>query len=326
MGLKLPALPRLEAELREDLEAVESLLRSSVASDLPLLDEASRFLIEAGGKRFRPLLVLLSGRFGKQDAPESLRACAAAIELTHLATLYHDDVMDETMTRRGVDTAHRRYGNATAILVGDFLFARASKLSAPLGVYVSERLASTIGDLVTGQVMETELSSGGDQRVPTVEEHLEVLRLKTAVLIETSCHLGAYLSGADHGTVQALTRFGAQIGLAFQLSDDLLDLVGDESETGKRPGTDLREGVLTLAPLLTLSSDSESAKRLRSALQEADLDTAIELLRQDGSIDLAREKVRAHRDMALQALEQLPRSDAADALRWMAETLDDRTL
>jgi heptaprenyl diphosphate synthase len=326
MSLLLPTLPGLEAAIREDLDSVESLLRSTVASDLPLLDEASRFLIEAGGKRFRPILVLLSGRFGGGDAIDRLRTCAAAIELTHLATLYHDDVMDETATRRGVDTAHRRYGNATAILVGDFLFARASKLSAPLGVYVSEWLAGTICDLVTGQVMETELSAGSEKREPSVEEHLEVLRLKTAVLIETSCHLGAYLGGAEAETTKALTRFGSEIGLAFQLSDDLLDLVGDEEESGKRPGTDLREGVLTLAPLLTLEDRFGDAEQLRAHLDGGYIEDALALLQNNGSIEEARKRVRAHRDRALAALEPLPQTDERAALAWLAGTLDERTV
>lgn len=325
MTLALPTLPALESEIRADLEAVESLLRDVVASPYPMLQEASRFLIDAGGKRFRPILVLLSGRFGP-DADARLTHCAAAIELTHLATLYHDDVMDGTQLRRGVETAHHRYGSAQAILVGDFLFARASRLSAPLGAAVSERLADTIGDLVTGQVVETELYSGKDDSIPTIAEHLEVIRLKTATLIATSCHLGALLGGATAEVREAITSYGQAVGMAFQLSDDLLDLVGDAGATGKEPGTDLRAGVWTLAPLHTLTTDHADANAFRSAIADQEITTAIAILERNGSLDRARATVRAERDRALSALEGLPAGDAREALRWLAESLDDRTL
>lgn len=325
MAVTLPTLPALEASIRRDLDGVESLLRTSVASSYPLLDDAARFLIEAGGKRFRPMLLLLSGRFGNETDPR-LVACAAAIELTHLATLYHDDVMDETDLRRGVETAHRRYGNARAILVGDYLFARASGISADLGVYVSRRLADTIAELVEGQVVETEFSAGENSRLASVDEHLDVLRMKTATLIASSCHLGAYLAGADTDVVDALTVVGESMGMAFQLSDDLLDLVGDAKATGKEPGTDLRDAVFTLAPLLTLQGATDGADVFRAQLDGGNIPAAISVLEENGSIERAREHVRRYRDRALAALETVPANDAREGLAWMASHLDERTV
>lgn len=327
----VPTRGSLETSVRADLEQVESLLRTTVASDHPMLADAGRFLIDAGGKRFRPMLTLLAGRLGDGADPR-LVPCAAAIELTHLATLYHDDVMDETPMRRGVETAHRRYGNARAILVGDFLFARASGLAADLGGYVSRRLADTIAELVEGQIVETELAaapslegSGVTERIPSAAEHLEVLRLKTATLIATSAHLGAWLAGCAPPVVEAVTRYGMALGVAFQLTDDLLDIDGDPAVTGKALGTDLREGVLTLPSLLTFEGAVEGADALRAALDAGAHETALALLRGNGSIDAVRAQIRAHRDAALGALTIVPDGPARAGLTELASSLDDRT-
>lgn len=319
-------MPDLARELRE----VEALMRATVANDHAMLAEAGRFLIDAGGKRFRATMVLTTGALGQGDDPR-LVTCAAAIELMHLATLYHDDVMDETELRRGVPTAQRRYGNARAILVGDYLFARASSVAAELGTYVSKRLADTIAEVVDGQVYETELAVraepdrfGVERRVPSVAEHLEVLHRKTAVLIASSAHLGAWIAGCDAAIVEAVTTFGDAVGLAFQLADDLLDLAPDATATGKVPGTDLKEGVLTLPALFTLEGLAPGGPELRGMLDADDWQAALDLLRTNGAIELARERIEQERQRAATALSVLPAGDARTALAGLAGLASDR--
>src|SRR5438445_1931008 len=210
----------LELDIRADLERVEAMLHEVIRSDQSLVQEAAAHLIDAGGKRFRPMLTLLAGHAGDPTDPR-LISCAAAIELTHLATLYHDDVIDETTIRRGVPTVNVRYGNSVAVLTGDFLLARASGLAADLGAYVSRRLADTIAELCEGQIMET--GSAGKLDV-TPEHYLDVIARKTATLIATSCHLGASPAGASPQLVAAITAYGVALGMAFQLSADILDI------------------------------------------------------------------------------------------------------
>src|SRR5437764_2248362 len=238
--------PALEAAIRTGLDSVESMLRAAVKSDYPFVTETSQHLVAAGGKRFRPLVVLLASRFGDPAAPGVVPA-AVVVELTHLATLYHDDVMDEADLRRGAASANSRWGNTVAILTGDFLFARASDILADLGPEAVRLQARTFERLVQGQIRETVGPEEGDD---PVAHYLRVVADKTGSLIGTSGRFGAMLSGADETATEILTRFGERIGIAFQLSDDLLDVLSDSTESGKTPGTDLREGVPTLPVLL----------------------------------------------------------------------------
>lgn len=318
-------LPTFGAALAQELDSVESLLRATTTSEHRLLADAAGFLIAAGGKRFRPAVVIAASKIGDADS-NLIVTCAAAIELMHLATLYHDDVMDETDLRRGVDTAHRRYGNARAILVGDYLFARASGLAADLGAYVARKLADTIAALVDGQILETEIAveTARAARVPTVQEHLEVLRLKTGALIASSAHLGAYLSGCEDDVVQAATRYGEAVGLAFQLADDLLDITADAADSGKVPGTDLREGVLTLPAIATLSGEADGALALQESLAREGWDEALDLLRNNGSIDVAKTYIDEQRRIASQALAELPSGLGRDLLTDLAGSAVER--
>jgi heptaprenyl diphosphate synthase len=245
----------LEADVKAGLEAVETMLRSSVKSDYPFVTETSQHLVAAGGKRFRPLLVLLSAQFGDPHAPGVVPA-AVVVELTHLATLYHDDVMDEALLRRGAASANSRWGNTVAILTGDFLFARASDILADLGPEAVRLQARTFERLVQGQIRETVGPADGADEV---EHYLHVVADKTGSLIGTSGRFGAMLSGADEAAVEVLTRFGERIGMAFQLSDDLLDVVAESADSGKTPGTDLREGVPTLPVLLLRQQAADAA-------------------------------------------------------------------
>jgi heptaprenyl diphosphate synthase len=311
----------VDLDLRDELDRVEALLRDTVSSSEPLVHDAATHLLAAGGKRFRPMLVLLCGHLG--DATDArLVPCAAAIELTHLATLYHDDVMDESAVRRGVPSANARFDNTVAILTGDYLFARSSGIAADLGTYVSRVLADTIADLCEGQIMESEHSSGGDQ---TVERYLAVVERKTAALLATSCRLGAWLSGAPPEQVEAVTAFGRTLGVAFQLSDDVIDIAGREEETGKVPGTDLREGVWTLPVFETLAGRASGADDLRMALAGKDVPGALELLRTNGSIELALKKVSDLAAKASDALAPVSEGPARTALERLAVFLTDRT-
>ncbi|MBA2768328.1 MAG: polyprenyl synthetase family protein [Sporichthyaceae bacterium] len=307
--------PALEEGIRTGLASVEAMLHETVKSSFPFVTETSRHLVDAGGKRFRPLLVLLASRFGDAEAPGVVPS-AVVVELTHLATLYHDDVMDEADLRRGAESANARWDNTVAILTGDFLFARASDILADLGPEAVRLQARTFERLVTGQIRET---VGPAQGEDPVEHYLSVLADKTGSLIATSARFGAMLSGAPDDVVDVLTRFGERIGIAFQLSDDLLDVLSDTCESGKVPGTDLREGVPTLPVLLLRRMDRPEDRRLRSLLDaglpdQADHAEALRLLRANPAVAQAQAEVKRWADDARESLGPLPSGPAKDAL------------
>ncbi|MFD0266659.1 polyprenyl synthetase family protein [Streptomyces sp. NPDC127106] len=237
----------LETDVQAGLAAVEAGLLEATKSEVPFITDAAQHLVKAGGKRFRPLLVMLASRFGDPYAP-GIVPSAVVVELTHLATLYHDDVMDEADVRRGVASANARWGNSVAVLTGDFLFARASHILADLGPEAVRVQAEAFERLVTGQILET--AGPRDGRDP-VDHYLDVIAGKTGSLIAVSGRFGALMSGADESVVDILTQYGERLGTAFQLADDVLDIASDSHESGKTPGTDLREGIPTL-PVLRL--------------------------------------------------------------------------
>ena len=309
--------PALEESIRRGLGAVEDLLRTSIRSNYPFVTETSRHLVEAGGKRFRPLVVLLASGFGDPEAPAVVPA-AVAIELTHLSTLYHDDVMDEAVLRRGAVSANARWTNSIAILTGDFLFARASEITADLGTEATRILAQTIAVLCEGQIRETVGPGSSDP----IAHYRQVVAEKTGSLIATSGKLGALLSGASPRVVAALTSYGDRIGAAFQISDDLLDITSPSGESGKTPGTDLREGIRTLPVLLaeqdglTLPDDLSDDAVLASALQS---------LRSSSAIELAREELIAEAAGARAQLDGLPDVPARGALEVLCDYVVTRT-
>jgi heptaprenyl diphosphate synthase len=312
-GLEAPDAT-LEAQVRARLDRVEEALEKAVVADSELLATSARYLLSAGGKRFRPMLVLLSGYFGDHTDPRLIPG-SVAIELVHLATLYHDDVIDEADDRRGVPSANARWDNTIAILTGDYLFARASELSADLGTEVCRLLARTIAVLCDGQIREVDASGKVEQ---TESNYLEIIRRKTGVLIATSCRLGGLLSDADEAHTDVLEAFGESLGMAFQLSDDIMDLTSSQLELGKEPGVDMREGVYTLPVLHALAHDEhrEELARLlaRGAPDGEMLDRALEIVRSGGSIDHARSKVSAEVARAVGLAEQLPPGPARHAL------------
>ncbi|MEU9053233.1 polyprenyl synthetase family protein [Streptomyces sp. NPDC048384] len=316
----------LEADVQAGLAAVEEGLLEATKSEVPFITEAAQHLVRAGGKRFRPLLVMLAAQFGDPYAPGVVPS-AVVVELTHLATLYHDDVMDEAAVRRGVDSANTRWGNSVAVLTGDFLFARASHTLADLGPEAVRVQAEAFERLVTGQILET--AGPQDGRDP-VEHYLDVLGGKTGSLVAVSCRFGAMMSGADETVVDVLTQYGERLGVAFQLADDVLDIASDSHESGKTPGTDLREGIPTL-PVLRLR---ERAERLGLAedvalceLLDSDLTDdarhaeALAALREHPALEQARRDTVRYAEDARAALAPLADIGAKAALMELCDAV-----
>ena len=318
--------PALAASIDAGLGAVEARLREVVGTAHPLLDTAARHLIAAGGKRVRPMLTLLASHLGDPTTAAVIDA-AVVVELTHLATLYHDDVMDEATVRRGAPSANTRWTNTVAILTGDYLFARASDLTASLGTEATHIQSRTFARLVEGQIAET---AGPLDGVDPVEHHLQVLADKTGSLIATSARLGALLAGAPVRDVETVACFGELYGLAFQLSDDLIDIDSESVESGKTPGTDLREGIRTLPVLLVLAgSDAESA-RLRELLggdlaDDARLAESLRLLRAHPAMVEARHRLTSYADEARAVAGELPDGPCREALLALTEYVLART-
>ncbi len=318
--------PALELSVRDGLDAIEALLHDAVRSDDEFVSGAASYLIDAGGKRFRPLLTVLAAHFGDPGRPE-ITAAGAVCEITHLATLYHDDVMDEAPVRRGSESANARWDNTVAILTGDFLFSRASNILADLGPYAVRLQAQTFERLVIGQIRETVGPREGDD---PIEHYLAVLADKTGSLIATAAEFGAHFAGVDAAVVDGLRIFGQRIGVAFQLSDDILDIASESAESGKTPGTDLREGVATLPVLYALRSESADTERLRKLVSnplvdDADVAEALTLLRGSSALDEAQQTLRGYADSAREVLAGLPDVPARAALVALTDIVTART-
>ena len=318
--------PALEADLATGMQGVEHLLREHIKGDYPLVEETSRHLVAAGGKRLRPLLTLISSHYGDPTRKEVIPA-AVVCELTHLATLYHDDVMDEAPLRRGVESANNRWGNTIAILTGDYLFSKASDLLADLGPEAVRLQARTFERLVIGQIMETQGPQNGED---PLAHYLRVVGDKTGSLIATSARFGALLSGANRETVETLTKFGEQIGIAFQLADDVIDIASDSSQSGKTPGTDLREGVPTLVTLNVMASakpEDAELKRLLSAPihDEVVVQQVLRALRTHEGLQQARQQLGNVAKDARTALGPLPLNSATGALFSLCDAVVDRS-
>jgi heptaprenyl diphosphate synthase len=312
----------LESDVRMRLDQVEEALEKSVQIEASgMLTETSSYLIAAGGKRFRAMLVLLAGYFGDPADPRLVPG-SVSIELVHLATLYHDDVIDEADARRGAPSANMRWDNTVAILTGDFLFARASEISTELGTEICRLLARTIAVLCDGQIREVSSSAQVEQ---TVASYLEIIRRKTASLIATSCRLGGVLSDADPEHVDVLEEFGGALGMAYQLSDDIMDITASQLELGKEPGQDLREGVYTLPVLHALAHDDqreELARILSHGAPDGEmLDRALEIVRSGGAVDMARAAVTEQVRLATGLALRLPDGPARHALIQLAKFL-----
>ena len=320
----------LDARLRAGLAQVETALRSAVRQADPLADDASRHLVSAGGKRVRPMLALLSAHLGDADRPEILDA-AVVVELTHLATLYHDDVMDSAPVRRGAPAAHEVWGNTVAILTGDLLFARASTIVAGLGPDAVRIQAETFERLCLGQLHETVGPRDGED---PVAHYIQVLADKTGSLIATSARFGAMFAGCSADVLDVLVDYGEKVGVAFQLADDVIDLMSDGATSGKTPGTDLREGVPTLPTLLVrrnAAEHSDEASARLVGLLDGDLSgddalaATVALLREHPATDAARAEAARWAQDAVDALAPLPQGPATTALRAFAAAVVART-
>ncbi|MEJ7775692.1 MAG: polyprenyl synthetase family protein [Nocardioidaceae bacterium] len=306
---------------------VEGALAGNISSRAPFVTEAASHLMEAGGKRFRPLLVLLAAEAGDGADSEDVITAACVVEITHLGSLYHDDVMDEAHLRRGADSANARWDNHVAILTGDFLFAKSSELTARLGADAVRIQAETFTRLVEGQILETVQPGPGED---PLQHYLDVVAGKTGSLIATSARYGARFGGASREVEEALTAYGEIVGSAFQLSDDILDVASDSGESGKTPGTDLREGVATLPSLLARASrdpgDARLHELLDSDLSDDDLHAeALGLLREHPAIDEARAYVVARAAEAKAFLEVLPEGPVRSALEAFADVVATRS-
>jgi len=318
--------PDLEARLRARMEDVETDLLRHVQSEARFVTEAARHLMDAGGRRFRPLLVLLAAETGDPDA-DGVLTSACVVELTHLASLYHDDVMDEAALRRGAESANARWDNHVAILTGDFLFSKSSELTAGLGADAVRIQAQTFTRLVEGQILETLGPLEGED---PLEHYLRVVAGKTGSLIATSARYGARFSGAPRDVEEALTEYGEKVGVAFQISDDILDVSSEPDVSGKTPGTDLREGVPTLPVLIARrSTDPEDARLLE--LLDADLTDdalhaeALALLRVHPAMNEARAYVINLAGEAKNLLKVLPEGAARTALESFADVVATRS-
>jgi heptaprenyl diphosphate synthase len=298
----------LASEVAVGLEQVEDGLREAARAEHEVLTQASAHLLEAGGKRLRPMLVLLAAQFGDASDKRVVPA-AVAIELTHLATLYHDDVMDEADIRRDTPSANSRWSNTIAILTGDFLFARASRILADLGADAIRIQAETFSRLVTGQVAET---VGPRPGADPFDHYLSVITEKTASLIATSGRFGAMFSGAPEHITERVTAASAALGVAYQMSDDILDVASDRVQSGKTPGTDLREGVRTLPMLHALRMAGPGDARLVQLLRQGELTDpaehaeALGLLRAHPAMERAMADVRGWVEVARGELGGLP--------------------
>ena len=319
--------------VRSSLQRVENLLLAELSSGDEVMTEAATHLAKAGGKRFRPMFAILAAQFGPRPDSDDVITSATVVEMIHLATLYHDDVMDEAPVRRGAPAAHRLWGNSAAILAGDLIFARASQLMSELGMRPVRVQADTFERLVQGQLWETQ---GPAEGADPVEHYYRVLAGKTGSLIAAAGMLGALLGGADEEAVQVMSAYGEKVGLAFQLADDLIDLTGTAEQIGKTPGTDLRERVPTLTTLLLDRAaagegpDAQEARRVR-ALVDGPLDTdeqlaaAVAALTAHPAIDEAWAVTRAWVDDAKQALAPLPDSVVKTSLEGFADYVVERS-
>ena len=315
----------LEASLLADMAKVEELMRSHIKGNYPLVIETSRHLVEAGGKRLRPLLTLLAAQFGDPSNYDIIKA-AVCCELTHLATLYHDDVMDDAVLRRGVISANKKWDNAVAILTGDYLFSKVSDMLADIGPEAVKLQAKTFERLVIGQIKETQGKSEG---LSQIDHYMKVVADKTGSLIATSARFGALLSGASGQTVEVLTKFGEKIGVAFQVADDLLDISSNETASGKTPGTDLKEGIPTLVTLFVIAANNPADKdlisKLNGPISESDLPGVITQLRSHKALSDVKDYLANVANEANDLLTDLPEGAAKQALKNLTFALVNRS-
>jgi heptaprenyl diphosphate synthase len=313
--------PAFAASVRDGVARIETLISQELGKGDEIIRDAVMHLFEAGGKRFRPLFTVLSAQLGPNPDRWQVTVAGSVIELVHLATLYHDDVMDEANVRRGAPSANARWSNNIAILAGDYLFATASRLVSRLGPDAVRVIAETFAELVTGQMRETR---GAAQHVDSVDHYMRVVHEKTGSLIAASGQFGATFSGASDDEIARLSRLGGIVGTAFQISDDIIDIASDSKESGKTPGTDLREGVHTLPVLYALRETGPDADRLRELLagpvdDDEHVAEALALLRASPGMTQAKNTVARYAAQAREELAGLPEGAGRGALATLVD-------
>jgi heptaprenyl diphosphate synthase len=317
--VELLGLPALE----EELQRLEPLLVESVTTGDEFLDEVTTHLMAAGGKRLRPVLALATATSGARPATEEEQLGAVAVELVHLASLYHDDVMDEATVRRNVESVNARFGNLVAIVAGDFLLARSAEIAAGLGTEIAALLAATLGELCRGQVAEVHAAF---QVARTTDSYTGAIAGKTAALMATSCRIGAITGGRSRDEIELFTEFGRHFGMAFQIRDDILDVVGTETELGKPAGQDVAEGIYTLPVLMALADPAvgpELAPLLGQPLGHPERDKARSIVAASAAIGAAVAVARDYAELAMTAAQSGPSPVLASSLSDLAEALVD---
>ncbi|APT91853.1 geranylgeranyl pyrophosphate synthase [Corynebacterium phocae] len=312
--------PQLTMRVATGVAAVEKLLLEEIKRGQQFVFEKALHLTSAGGKRFRPVMALLASEYGPEAGSEKVIKAATLVEVIHVATLYHDDVMDEADRRRGVESANSRWSNSVAILAGDALLAHASRIMSQLDTHTVAHFAETFEELVTGQMRETQGAGGANP----VEHYTAVIREKTAVLIASAAYLGSYHAGVSPENCQRLKRIGSNIGMVFQIIDDIIDIFSDPKDSGKTPGTDLREGVFTLPVLYALQEDSEAGEKLRNLLTgplktDEEVAAAVALLHASGGREAALRDAEKYLAAVEEDLDKLPQNSATDALRELTQ-------
>ena len=311
---------RIYDTVANDFSRVNDLIIQRLASDVPLVEKIAQYIIESGGKRLRPLLVLLSSQAAGYRADDHLKL-AAVIEFLHTATLLHDDVVDTSDMRRGRSTANAKWGNAPSVLVGDFLYARAFEMMVELqSLPIMNVLSRATAVIAEGEVMQ--LMNVKNPNL-TEEQYMEVIHNKTAMLFEASSHTGAQLAGAPEDQEIALRDYGKHLGMAFQLVDDVLDYQGDAETMGKNVGDDLSEGKTTLPLIYAMANSPEEQRQLiRQAIRKGGLDDlpkVLETVRQSGAIEYTMGKAKEQARIARELLTCLPESDHREALELLTE-------
>ena len=305
--------------LAQDMSTVDGVIRARLHSDVALVNQVGEYIVNSGGKRLRPALVVLSAKaFGYTG--KCHHDLAAVVEFVHTATLLHDDVVDESELRRGRATASSLFGNGASVLVGDFLYSRAFQMMVEVGdMRVMQTLADATNTIAEGEVLQ--LLNCHDANVDA-ENYLHVIHCKTAKLFEAAMRLGAILAGADEATEQAAAKYGMHLGTAFQLVDDVLDYSGDEQETGKNLGDDLAEGKPTLPLIYAMQhGDAAQAALVREAIEQGDITRFADVLRvikQTGALEYTRQQAQHEADAACAALSVLPATNFKQSLLQLA--------
>ncbi len=313
MKLKL-----LYSDLKPELELIEKELEQAVDSESLLLNEASLHLLQAGGKRIRPVFVLLAGKFGDYNL-ELLRKVAVPLELIHMASLVHDDVIDDSEIRRGRPTVKSEWNNSVAMYTGDFILARALERITEIGTpKIHDVLSKTLIEVCRGEIIQIDHKYQLDQ---SLRDYLRRIKRKTALLISSSCELGALVSGTDEKTAAHLRRFGYFIGMSFQIIDDILDFTASDQELGKPAGSDFIQGNITL-PVLFARKDAEIYQMLKDNLKKDVSDeqrmAIVQTIRSSSAIDEAKRMSELYLDKALRELDHLPKGNATKTMRKIA--------